>query len=140
MSTQIEQSFYDFDEDTRGDEVFTYRRQSFDQFAGEPCRRLDGWGDFRHSPARSFLVYLSDDGDQHWLPRLHWLDHLYRIKFASGRVVFCTEPYHLNDDDLVDLIAIREDGWKVSFGGYRCHHPSTVAIHIKRPDAEGATA
>lgn len=92
------------------------------ELEGDGIRRLSGWGDWRRSPAMRFGDYANQP----------WLDHLYRLRFPDGQIVYRAEPYWLTEDDLAELEQVRGDGWKIYFGGYPWHAGSTVVISFER--------
>lgn len=64
-----------------------------------------------------------------------WLDHPYRlVNPGTGEVVWVTEPYGIELDDIAELAQLRDEGWDVSLNAnYAMHYPGwTIAVWIRR--------
>lgn len=64
--------------------------------------------------------------------QFHFLDHLYMLK-KDGRTIYCSEPYGLDSEDIVELARLIEEGWQVSIGQAPLWYPGrTTQILIRR--------
>ncbi len=76
-------------------------------------------------------------GRGEWLIRDRTLlDHLYRLRYPNGRVVYATEPYGLDESDLRDLGGLLDEGWSVRIGQMPLWYPGrTTQVLIERRPA-----
>ena len=93
------------------------------------ARRLEGWGNPAKSPAKLFTTFF---GEEWIIEHRRWLDHLYRVKYSNGGLVFRSEPYWLDQEAFDDFRLLQGAGWRIKVGGPHCHHPSTVVVSISR--------
>ena len=89
-----------------------------------------GWAHPRTAPYKPWAEVLPSGA--YWVRHRFWLDHLYRLRFRDGRVVFVAEPYELEPPDLADLAQLAEDGWHVAIDGRGFHHDTTLRVLIER--------
>jgi hypothetical protein len=62
----------------------------------------------------------------------HFLDHLYMLKYGNY-VTYCSEPYGLEAEDLIELAFLTTDGWDVSIGQLPIWYPGrTTQIMIRK--------
>lgn len=59
-----------------------------------------------------------------------WRDHLKTWTYPTKEKVFVSEPYHIFNEDILEMARLIRDGWEFSIDGNSPHYPGRT-VHIK---------